>query len=1072
MERKQVFRCRRYSVLFYSGKILLVLVFFLAGISVASAQKTISGKVSDTSGGTLPGISIAVKGTTTGTVTDVKGNYSIANVPANATLQFSFMGMKTQEIVVGNKNVINVVLAEEIIGLDEVVVIGYGKQSREVVTTSVSKLDTKVLANVPYANIGLALEGNLAGVRVQSTSGQPGAAPRIIIRGGTSINNPNGAAPLYIIDGIIRDNMNAINSADIESIQVLKDASSTAIYGARGSNGVVIVVTKSGVSGPTRVTYNYDLSFSEVGKTYDLLNARDFVYFQRLGFVATGRNVPAYASLPTGNGYPGGTGNDLSNLTWDSVQELTEANKYKLNQGWESMPDPLNPSKTLIFSNTDWQDVLFRTAVSKNHSLSVSGGNERSTFSLGIGYLNSQGIAETTGYNRLSLNMHGDVKVTDNIKVFGQVAYTNMNNQLVFSEGAIFKSALILPPTAKRYFEDGSLSPGQGSYGNTEYFLSTYFPKNNENDLSVVVGAQWKIIPGLTFDPRISLYQRNGYNRNFQKEFLNGPTVLNSTRTATASYTKRFDPQAEAVLTYNKSIKDVHKIEIKAGLSYYGNDNYNISASGKSAATDLIPTLNASGTPVSVSGSETQQVIIGYFSRATYNYKEKYLFNASLRYDGASNLGENSKWGLFPGFSLGWNLHKEDFWKIFPENLLRLKLRASYGVNGNISGLGLYQAQGAYGTGTRYSSLAGIQNTILPNANLKWEQSKTVDLGTDIGLFNGRISVLFDAYRRVTDNLLTNLSMPASTGFASILTNFGSLENKGYEIELKVQALPSNSAFQWNISFNTSDVKTKILKLPYNGIANNRVGGEYLYDPKQGKYAWMGGLQEGGAIGDYYAFKQIGVYKTDAEAAAGPIDMLVPRTDKTKYGGDVNWLDVDKNDTIDVRDKVYVGNMYPSFTGGISNSFSYKNISLDIRMDYTTGHTINYETGARIEGCFSGVNAIGSNILRSWQKPGDDTDVSKYYFADQNGQWNVWAGRGNSRFFPKGDFLCLREVTLSYNIPQKILKKIKINELRFNVTGNNLVYFTKYPGLNPEASGTDTAYPNPRTIIFGASITF
>ena len=1072
MKKQQMLKDRSHSALSGACKILLALMVFIISTGLVFSQKTVTGTVTGTDNAPLPGVSIVVKGTTTGTITDINGKYSLS-LPSNAkTLVFTFVGMESQEIAIGSGSVYDVALSGSLVGLQEVVVIGFGKQSREVITTSVSKLDTKVLANVPYANVATALEGHLAGVRVQTISGQPGTAPRIIIRGGTSINNPNGAAPLYIIDGVIRDNMNAINSADIESIQVLKDASSTAIYGARGSNGVVIIVTKSGAAGPTQVTYKYDLSFSQVGKRYDLLNARDFVYFQRLGFVATGRNVPAYSSLPTGSGYPGGTGNDLTNLTWDSVQKLTPENQYKLQEGWQSMPDPLDPSTTLIFSDTDWQDVLFRTAVSHNHSLSVSGGNEKATFSLGMGYLDAQGIANTTDYKRISMNLHADIKVTDNIKAFGQVAYTNMNNHVVFSEGAIFKSALILPPTAKRYFEDGTLSPGQGSYGNTEYFLGTYNPLNNENDLTLVVGAQWKIIPGLTFDPRISLYQRNGYSRNFQKQFLNGPTVLNSTRSASASYAKRFDPQAEAVLTYNRSINSIHNLEVKAGFSYYENDNYSVGASGNKAATDLIPTLNASGTPVSVTGSESHQIIVGYFSRATYNFKEKYLFNASVRYDGASNLGTNSKWGLFPGVSLGWNMHKEDFWSALPENMIKLKLRASYGVNGNISGLGLYQAQGTYSTGTIYSTLAGIQNTVLPNANLQWEQSKTLDFGLDLGLFNDRVNVLFDVYRRVTDNLLTNLSMPASTGFASILTNFGSLENKGIEIEVNLRAMPSTSAFQWNISFNAADVKTKILKLPDNGVERNRIGGEYLWDPSQGKYAWLGGLQEGGAIGDYYAFKQVSVYTTDEEAAAGPIDMLVPRTDKTKYGGDVNWLDLDGNDTINVRDKVYVGNMYPHFTGGFTNSFSYKNVSLDVRMDFTLGHTINYETGGRIEGCFSGVNAIGSNILRSWQKPGDVTDVSKYYFADQNGQWNVWNGRGNSRFFPKGNFLCMREITLSYNIPKSILQKIKISDLRFNVTGNNLYYFTKYPGLNPEASGTDTAYPNPRSIIFGASITF
>lgn len=1049
------------------------LLFFLLLFSFnLFAQITITGTVKNLREEPLPQVSVLLKGTNNGVITDVNGNYSINVTNAKGILVFSSTGMKSQEVAVSDKTVINIDMEEDFASLKGVVVVGYGTQSRALVTTSISKLDSKVLENIPYANAASALEGTMAGVRVQSISGQPGAAPRIIIRGGTSINNPNGAAPLYIIDGVIRPGMDDINAADIESIQVLKDAAATAIYGARGSNGVVIVVTKSGKPGPTRVTYNYDLSVSELGKGYDLLNARDFIYFERLGFAATARNAPAFSGNASGSAFPGGTGNNLTNNTWDSPQYLTPQNEYKLKEGWESMPDPLDPSKTIIFSNTDWEDVLFRTAISHNHSLSISGGSEKATFNLGLGYLKAQGIAITTDYDRISLNLNAGFTVTNNVKVFGQAAFTSSNNKAVYSEGSVFKNSLLLPPSAKRYFEDGTLSPGNDlAYGNTEYTLATFQPKNNVNNLTLVIGAKWKIFPGLTFDPRISLYQRNGTNRLFQKAYFNGPNTLNSTRAASSSYTKRLDPQAEAVFTYDKSFNNVHNIEVKAGFSYYENNNDSLSASGRGAATDLIPTLNASASPVSVFGAESQQKIIGYFSRTTYNYKQKYLFNASLRYDGASNLGANNKWGLFPGISLGWNMHKENFWKV-RDDMLKIKLRASYGVNGNINGLGLYQAQGTYSSGTQYSTFAGIQNTVIPNADLQWEQSKTLDFGTDIGLFNDRVTILLDVYRRVTDNLLTNLSLPASTGFASIITNFGSLENKGYEIELNIRPLPVKSALQWNISFNTANVKSKILKLPNNGIENNRVGGVYVYDPKQGKYAWLGGLQEGGRIGDLFAYKQVSIYSTDAEAAKGPIDMLIPRSNKTKYGGDVNWLDIDGNDTINTLDRIYVGNNLPRITGGFSNSFSYKNINLYVRMDYTLGHTIDYETGARIEGNPSGVNALGSNVLRSWQKPGDVTDIPRFYWADQLAQWNVNASRGNSRFFPKGDFLCLREVTLSYNLPKSILQKINVVDLRFNVTGNNLRYFTKYPGLNPEASGTDTAYPNPRSIIFGASIIF
>ena len=1076
MKRQQVFRCRSYPVLSGMGRFFLALIVFMISSGLVFAQRTVTGTVTGPDNSTLPGVSIIVKGTGIGTITDISGKYSL-QVPVDAkTLIFSFVGMESKGIAVGHSNVYNVSLSESLVGVDEVVVIGFGKQSREVVTTSISKLNTAVLKNIPYQNVASALQGNLSGVRVQSISGQPGAPPRIIIRGGTSINNPDGAAPLYIVDGVVRPDINNINADDIKSIQVLKDASSTAIYGARGSNGVVILETKSGATGPTRVTYRYDLSTSEQAKKYDFLNAREFVYYERIGIRNAIRNNPAYSWVPDGNTYVGGIANDLTNKTWDSLQELTEANKYKLDQGWQSMPDPLMPSRTLIFSDTDWQNEMFRTALSQNHSLNISGGSEKVTFNLGLGYLKAQGIATGTDFNRANLNLSSSVKITDDINVFGKVAYSNSVDHMVPKELDYFKNYLLLPPTVKRYFEDGTTAPGQSmNFANPYYLLNdVYVTNNNFNDLTLILGGQWKIIPSLTFEPQFSLYQTNSYARKFTKAYLNGPLTTDATRSASASYSKRFDPQGEAVLTYNKTFNEVHNIEIKAGFSYFSHSDYAISAAGRGAATDLIPTLNASAVPVSVSGSENKQVIIGYFSRVFYNYKSKYLFNASLRYDGASNLGENNKWGSFPGISLGWNIHNENFWKeTFPKDLLsKLKIRTSYGVNGNISGLGLYQAQGIYSTGANYFNFGGITNTVVANQNLKWERSKTVDCGIDLGLFNNRANILVDVYRRVTDNLLTNLSLPLSTGFSTILTNYGTLENKGFEIEINYQVLPSTSDFRWDVSFNYADVNTKILKLPDNGIENNRVGGEYMWDPAQGKYAWLGGLQEGGRIGDQFAYNQLGVYATDAEAANAPFDInLYKKWAPSVYyieGGDTRFQDVDGNDTIDVRDKVYVGNIFPKVSGGFTNSFAYKNLNLDIRMDYTLGHTINYELGARVEGNFSGNNTLGGELRKSWENPGDITDVPKVYFADVHNNIR----KPNSRFYPKGDFLCLREVTLSYSLPARIIQKYKITDLRFKVTGQNLHYFTKFPGLNPEANNTDAAYPNPRTITYGVSVTF
>lgn len=1052
-------------------KVLPIVFLFIFSIVFAQGQITVRGKVTSESGEGIPGASVRVKGAGSGTTTNEEGLFDIRVASLNVTLVVSSVGFLEKEIPLNGQSSINVSLVPGSDALSEVVVVGFGSQQRRSeITTAVSKLDNKVLENIPYSNAAAALQGTLAGVRVQTNSGQPGAAPNIIVRGGTSINSPNSSPPIYIIDGVLRTNMNDISAHDIKSIQVLKDAAATAIYGAQGSNGVVIVETKSGQSGKTQVNYKFDLVRSEVAKTYDILMGKDEAYFSRLGILATAGINPAFYDLLEGSTYLGGAGNDLTNNTSGSLQYLTPENQHKLNEGWESIQDPVDPSRTLIFNTVDWQSMLFRKTLSQNHTISVSGGTQKSRFYLGLGYMDNKGIAIQTDYKRFTMNLNGELNVNDKIKLFSRVMYANTRNTQVPGVD-VFKSNLIAPSTDKLYFEDGTLSPGRVlGQANPFYRVSVFNPKNLANDLTLIIGGQAEIIEGLTFSPQVSLQYVGGYSRNFSRSYLNGPSTLITSRTASGSYSENFRPQVNAVLNYSKVFNNDHDFDIKAGLSYLWANNISLSATGQNAATDIIPTLNASATPTTVSGLETQHALIGYFSRAAYNYKGKYLLSASLRYDGASNLGTDNKWGVFPGVSAGWNVDRENFWNFLPEGLVKLKLRASYGVTGNISGLGLYQAQGEYNASSRYYGSSGIMISTLPNQNLKWEQSKTFDLGTDLGLFNNRVSIIFDYYRRVTENLLTSLTLPPSTGFPSILTNYGSLENKGYEVELSARVLSPESPVQWNVAFNTAKVNSKVLKLPENGIENNRVGGVYVYDPKRGGYAWMGGLQEGQRIGDQYAYQQIGIFSTNAEAAKGPLDIITPTASKMKYGGDVNWLDVDKNDTIDNRDRVYMGNIIPRVTGGFTNTVNYKGLSLTVRMDYTLGATIYNEAAARLEANFSGSNAISANMLRSWQKEGDITDIPRYYWADQNGQSNI--NRRNSRFYQSTDFLCVREVTLSYRLPQSLLKRIKIADIALNLTGNNLKYFTNYEGLSPEQTDSDTAYPNPRSFIFGASITF
>lgn len=1074
MKRLQMLKDRFYSALSGTGKIFLALMVFMVTSGLVFAQKTVTGTVTGTDNSALPGVSIVAKGTSAGTITDVNGRFSIS-VPANAkTLLFTFVGMEPKEVELGNTNVYNVTLSESLVGLQEVIVVGYGKQSREVLTTSISKLDNKVLANVPYVNVGSALQGTLSGVRVQTITGMPGQAPRIIIRGGTSINNPDGAAPLFIVDGIIRSNINTLDQSEIESIQVLKDAAATSIYGARASNGVVIIVTKSGQSGKTVIDYRYDLTISKNVEEYNLLSARDYIYFQRLGVYrsATWGNKPAQLAILSAAS-SAGTGNDLTNKTAYTTQYLTPANEYKLNEGWESMPDPLDSSKTIIFDNFDFQKNSYRTGISESHSVTASGGTEKATFSSGLGYLNTDGIVLTTNYKRVNGHLNGDLKLNDDLSVFGRVAYSSRkdNNPTTVNT---FGRSLGTPPTAKYKYEDGTLAPGQqAGLGNNEYHLNTVVNANTGEDLTMSVGGQWKILPGLTFDPQVSWWQSTSNARTFQKAYYNGPLTYVVTRASTGSFSKYVQKQADAVFTYVKSFNTSHNLEAKAGYSYFRSYSSSIGLNGRDAATDLIPTLNAAGTPVSVTGSESEQLIYGYFTRINYDYNQKYLLSVNARYDGASNLGDDFKWGLFPGVSVGWNLHKEEFWSFLPDKLLNLKLRGSYGVNGNISGLGAYTAQGTYAVGSRYGGFAVVQNTVMANTQLQWEQSKTLDFGLDLGILDRRVNIIFDFYRRVTDNLLASLSLPQSTGFSSTLTNLGSLENKGIELELNAGIMPRTSAIQWDVSFNISTVSNKILQLPYNGVERNRIGGVEVWDEKAGAYVWKGGLQEGGKMGDYYIYKYMGVYATDAEAALAPPDDLTPITDKKFYGGDVILADLDKNNKIDTRDQVYAGNIYPDLTGGFSTSLAYKNLSLSVRTDFTLGQTILNYTRLTYIGQLQGDNGLSTDLLRSWKKQGDVTDIPQYVYADQQVRNRMYrGGLGNTFYYEKGDFLAIRELTLSYDLPKNLLQKVKISGLRINVTGNNLHYFTKFTGLNPEFGGNDNGrYPIPRNIIFGLNLT-
>lgn len=1048
-----------------AGNRFLLLLMTIMFSSAAFSQVTVSGTVTDSTGSNLHGATVSVKNTSTITRTNEKGEFTITMPKQTGTLILSFIGYQRREVQASGGTNIKVVLQSDPASLGGVVVVGYGTQSRELVTTSISKLDTMVLKNVPYSNPAYALQGTMPGLRVTSTTGQPGAAPVIVLRGGTSLD-PNTSYPLYVIDGVISPDLTGINSADIESMQVLKDAASTAIYGARGSNGVIIVTTKSGRSGRAQISYNYNIGFSNYQSKLKMLNARDFIYYNRLGLQTAAIKWPFFAAL-LDLPLSAGIGNDLSNNTFYTTQYLTPENEHKLDEGWESMPDPIDPSKTIIFKGTDWRDVMFRTGITQNHTIAAAGGTDKATYSVSVGYMDVKGVAIQTGYKRLSLNTRGELKLRDNLKVFSNIRHSADESDKVSDESNIFGRMLQVAPTVKYAFEDGTIAQGpNGNKGNPLYRTNLFVGGNEATNTAFSVGGRWDIIPGLSFTPQVSLLTRNSINRLFTKSNYNGPSY-DETRTASESRKGYKQQGADAVFAYTKSLGGLHNIDATAGYSYLKTEETNFGASGRGAATDLIPTLNASAIPVGVSSSRAYYTYMGFFGRANYNYDQRYLLSITSRYDASSNLGAKYKWGFFPGLSAGWNIHRENFWAPLANTVNQFKLRASYGVNGNVNALGAYQAQGSYSGGAVYGGRAGILNTGLSNDELKWEQTKTLDFGTDIGFFNNRITLMADYFTRTTSNLLSGRSLPQSTGFGSIITNLGSVRNRGFEAAVTFQPIKPTKDFQWTVSFNGAYIKNKIMKLPENGAPKNRIGGEYVWNTKTGSYEWMGGLQEGGEMGELYAFRQIGIYQTDAEAATAPYDILPEGTDKSKYAGDVIFDDLDHNDTIDMRDRVYMGNIYPKWTGGISTNVYYKGLSLFVRLDYMTGQTIYNYVRATTTAQLAGDLGLSSYAAQSWMHEGDKTDIPKLYYGD----WQYNIGRGTSPYHEKGDYLALREVTLSYELPASLLNRINLKGIRLNVTGQNLHYFTKYTGINPENGGTDNgSYPIPRNILFGATI--
>ncbi len=1066
---------------------------------------TVTGVVVDNTGQSAIGATVVEEGTDNGTITNLDGQFTLT-VEKGKTLVISYVGFATQRVRVTSEKQLKIILHEDSELLDEVVVVGYGvKQKRSTMTTAISKMDQKVLQNAALSNAAQALQGTVSGLRVTNTSGAPGSAPTIVLRGGAGIES--AGSPLVVVDGVVRS-MSDINPSDIESIQVLKDAASTAIYGARANNGVILVQTKKGKAGHTQVSYKFKGGMNFARKGYEYMDAENYIRFGRLGRMYSGGSI---TDIDNTRGY--GAVYGANNPEQYSIRYL-DGNENLLQEGWKQMTDPVT-GRQIVFKDygTTLRDEVYKDpAFTQDHYLSFNGGSEKGTFAASLGYYSEDGTVKGTEYRRFSGTLNGNYKVLPILNIKGGVSFsTSTAPELYYDDMAdLFERMQSMEPTWKPFFDDGSPNYGYGKRdGNPLYWLDKLTNKNNTRKTTLNIGADLELVKDKLFLRENSSIYYEDYTRElFDKEYRDYWNV-NTERKASFAYQRTIQQQHSVQLEYTDTFKENHNFSAMLGGEYFENQYTEYSGSGQGAPFDDIPTLNASGNENMTAYSYREGYrIASFFGRVTYDYKRRYLFTAVARYDGISRLSDN-RWGFFPGVSAGWNIHEETFFHNSPiANVVStLKPRISYGINGNVNGISNYDVYGLYGqaSGTHpYNGVNGILNTAVINSQLRWEKSKSFEAGLDLGFLNNRFNLILDYYNRTTSDLLTDVNLPGYTGFDSFKTNLGTLRNSGFEVEGNLNLITNPKGFNWNFSFNASYVFNKIVKLPDNGNENNRQGGSQVWDPASQQVIWVGGYQEGHTLGDIYAYQQVKILRDEnevAQLAGNRIDMIaglygpnVSEADRQRYGltkpieaGDVLWADLNGDNVIDQLDRVKVGNIYPKWTGGFSTTLSYKNVSLYGRFDFAIGHTILNMVAMRSIGQSVGFKNIIADGLDCWTAENPDTDLPKSYYDDSTNKKNIYrdtAGSDitsvdnrSSRFYEKGDYLALRELTLSWKLPAKWISKIHITDASLYVTGQNLFYITGYSGTSPEAPlvypGVDTGrYPTPRTVLVGASVSF
>lgn len=1023
-----VFKLKKFVL---AIKMLLLLVVLVSNSAFSGSQKTlVTGKITDlNSGEPMPGVNIIIKGTTKGVSSNFDGTYSIV-VLSKDILVFSFLGYTTQEVPVGNKRNIDIKLSESTQQLDEMVVIGYGAIKKRNLTGSVVSIGNDEISKTSRQDLLSILQGKAAGVQVVSNSGAPGGGITIRIRGNSSLNSGN--SPLYIVDGVpiesgSMSSLNGtekfglnpladINPGDIESIEVLKDAASTAIYGSRAANGVIMITTKRGENGAAQVDLNMSTGVSEVGRKLSVLNVSQ--YRQVI--------IDSYKNM-------------------DNPIEPT----------WAVL-DSLNPKNN---GDVDWQKELLRIAPQYKVDLSVRGGTENIKYAWSSSFLNQDGIILNSNYKRVTSRLNVDFNISKKLTIGQSISYTNGVNNRINAGGtnnlSLIRELLIRPPTYSMYLPDGSLNGYQWGKRNPVGLakLATHLNKSNR-----IIGNQYfeyKFIDGLKLRSNLNLDFISIKEDEFIPSTLDYREGYNSGAVRTSN---NLTWGNETYMSFKKQFEGVHNLSALAGLSIQNWKYERTGLNGKFFSSDNITTLNAAGT-ISNQGVNiaTEHSMLSYFGRVSYNFKERYLFEMNLRADGSSRFGKDNRFGYFPSASIGWRFSKE----AFLENLNVLndaKLRLSIGKTGN-EAIGNYTSQGEFSVGTNYLDFSGASPSIMPNSGLTWETTTQYNAGLDLSFWNNRLILNADIYLKETKDLLYNVPIPRTTGFSYVTQNIGSIENKGIEVSIDTRNLVGD--FRWNTNFNISSNRNIVKDLPDELLTNGYI--------KNGKYHI---LKEGLPIGTFYGWKFNGVYSRDEDNINGVTNGALGKEFK---GGDPIWNDVNGDNIIDENDRQVIGDATPDFFGGLTNDFSYKNFSLSVFFQFSYGNEIYSEINHQRNSVVR-YNNLSTNALDRWRNQGDVTDFPKPVRDDPMQS----DSRIQSRWVEDGSYIKLKNVNLRYSFSSSLVERLGVKKIDIYITGSNLITWTHYTGFDPDVNsysglraGVDEgSYPQNRTIMFGLNIGF